>query len=53
MEKLLLVITFALVLMAIGFILQLVKAWIGEIRYNSEKRKAIKENSPDSWVYKI
>lgn len=39
--------------MLLAFSIELIKAWILEIGYQWKKRKAIKENSPDKWIYKI
>lgn len=39
--------------MFFGFSLQLIKAYFWEIVYQHKKRKSIKQNSPDKWIYKI
>ena len=39
--------------MILAFVIDLIKAWILEIRYQWKKRKAVKENSPDKWMYNI
>lgn len=39
--------------MILAFLWAFIKAWFWEIIYQHKKRKAIKENSPDKWIYKI
>ena len=40
-------------LMFLAFLWAFIKAWFWEIVFRIKKRKAIKENSPDKWIYKI
>lgn len=39
--------------MLLAFLWAFIKAYFLEIVFQIEKRKAIKENSPDKWIYKI
>ena len=39
--------------MLLAFAIGLLKAYFWEIVFRIKKRKAIKENSPDKWIYKI
>lgn len=40
-------------LMVIGFAYAFLKSSVLGIVFRTKKRKAIKENSPDKWIYKI
>lgn len=41
------------VAMFLAFLWAIIKAYFWGIVFRIKKRKAIKENSPDKWVYKI
>lgn len=37
----------------VAWLPQFIKAWIMEIGYQIRKRKAIKNNSDDAWIYQL
>jgi hypothetical protein len=53
MKELIFVFGGAFALMLIGFAIDLAKAYVCKFIYHRNKRKAIEQNSPDKWIYKI